>query len=491
MHKKFLTAFCVVAFLGMLGTLVYFITEEMSVSGVELLGKVGGGNNGGGNGGGGGNGNNGGGNGGGGGNGNNGGGNGGGNGGNNGGGNGGGTGGGDGGSSGGDTGGSEGDTGSGGDDGGGRASIRSRGIAQHAAVMHMLLKRFGLHTNAGYLYTYHHENIHPAAFASQKEEAAWGKKVHEVSCRMYTYLKRQRDIRPNLKNGYIDWITGQVAQAIGEDPDEVRAALLGYPHSHAHTSAALKNLGEAGCAAQGSQSAIKNEDFAEQHALHEHVEDGLRFTILDQSTDAEIAFRIMSGAVVFTDYGISHTKEMHLLIVRDDLRQFLHVHPERDTDGTWHIPYSTLSGGTYWLFADFVDANMEHYTVRFIRTYAGEPGETGIVRDTRTKKNVGKYTVQLEEKPYSNGTLFTYHIADVDGNAPYLETYLGALGHSIVISPKGDFIHTPPSPTGDYLTFHITDPADDFYRIFTQFQVQEEVLTVEFDWTPETSHIHP
>ena len=363
--------------------------------------------------------------------------------------------------------------------------------------MHTLFKRYGLHTNAGYSYTYHHENIHPAAFASPKEEAVWKEKVHNVVCRMYTYLEHQREIHPTMKSGYIDWLADQVAQAIGEDPIEVKAALLGYPHKHTHASAALKNLGAAGCAAKGKQSAIKNEDFAEQHALHgELVEDSSQFIILDQSTDAEISFKILDGEATFTDYGISHTKEMHLLIVRDDLRHFAHLHPERDADGTWRVPYVAPFGGTYWLFADFVDTDMQHHTVRFNRTYTGDPDDTGILRDMRKKKSVGKYIATLEEAPYSNGTLFTYHIEDAEGKAPSLETYLGTLGHSIVISTKGGFIHTHPSPASDHLTFHVSDPVDDFYRIFTQFQVDGQIFTVEFDWLsgrksrPSEEHHH-
>lgn len=482
------------AFLGMLGALAYFTAEEIASSGPQLLGKAGG-NTGGGNGGGGGNGNNGGGNGGGGGNGNNGGGNGGdnggGNNGNNGGGNGGGTGGGDGGSNGGDTGsgdgGSTGGVGSdgSGEGGGGHTSIRSRGIAQHAAAMHVLLKRYGLHTNAGYSYTYHHEKIRPDAFASPKEEVEWRERLHEVSCRMYAYLKRQRENHPNMKNGYVDWIAEQLAEATGEDLNELKAALLGYPHSHEHTSALLQSLGEAGCAAGGSQYAIHNEEFAEEHALHDHpMEDTAHFTAVDASTDAEIAFRILDGAATFNDYGVSHTKEMHLLVVRDDLRHFVHLHPERDEEGTWRVPYSAAFGGTYWLLADFVDADLKHYTVRFSRNYAGDPEPTGFVRDLRTVKTVGKYMIALEAVPFSRGTLFTYHIDDLEGKAPHFEPYLGALGHSILFSAKGDFIHTHPSPASDHITFHVTDPVDDYYRMFTQFQVDGQLHLAEFDWVP-------
>ena len=100
------------------------------------------------------------------------------------------------------------------------------------------------------------------------------------------------------------------------------------------------------------------------------------------------------------------------------------------------------------------------------------------------RKQVGDYVLILEEIPYSDGVLFTYHINDVQGHAPFIEPYLGAMGHGILISPEGDFIHTHPSPVGDHLTFHLPTTLTGIYRIYTQFQVEGKVLTVEFDWRP-------
>ena len=61
-------------------------------------------------------------------------------------------------------------------------------------------------------------------------------------------------------------------------------------------------------------------------------------TVQDQGTDNEVAFSVQEGANVFSAYGVSHTKEMHLIVVRNDLQHFQHIHPERDAAGVWRIP---------------------------------------------------------------------------------------------------------------------------------------------------------
>jgi hypothetical protein len=300
-------------------------------------------------------------------------------------------------------------------------------------------------------------------------------------------LQRLRELHPTLKPDYVDWITGQVADALQEDRDEVKAALLGYPHNHAHVSPVLAGITKAGCAATGTVAAIRNERFAEQHGMHGDQASVAPFTIQDVSTPTNVAFRILDGGSVLHTYGLSHTKEMHLIIVREDLRHFAHLHPERDAEGTWRVPYVPPAGGTYWLYADFVTASMDHHTIRFEKTYSGDAGAEGVVRDARTQKPVKDITVRLQEIAYSGGTLFTFYIEDERGKALFIEPYLGAMGHSILISPEGDFIHTHPSPASDHITFHVADPRGTFYRIFTQFKVHGHVRTVEFDWEPRQS----
>ena len=51
-----------------------------------------------------------------------------------------------------------------------------------------------------------------------------------------------------------------------------------------------------------------------------------RFTVTGPDGDPE------------TDYVRTHTKELHLIVVRRDLSAFQHVHPVRAADGSWSVP---------------------------------------------------------------------------------------------------------------------------------------------------------
>ena len=205
-------------------------------------------------------------------------------------------------------------------------------------------------------------------------------------------------------------------------------------------------------------------------------------TIDDRSTNEEIAIRILEGKKTFLNFGISHTKELHLIIVRDDLRHFSHLHPERDFTGTWRVPYFPLAGGTYWIFLDFVDQKGANYVIRFGRTYLLERGTEGIVKDKRMTKDVDGFRIAMKPSIDHNEATFAYTITDQEGKPVELEEYLGAQGHSILLSPTGDLIHTHTEEQEGDPIFRTRLPDGNFYRIFTQFQVQGKVITVNFDW---------
>src|SRR5262249_35300089 len=67
-----------------------------------------------------------------------------------------------------------------------------------------------------------------------------------------------------------------------------------------------------------------------------------------------LSFRITGADGPLTEFETSHEKQLHLIVVRSDGAQFRHVHPAMSADGTWSIPWTWPTGGSYRVFADFV-----------------------------------------------------------------------------------------------------------------------------------------
>lgn len=223
------------------------------------------------------------------------------------------------------------------------------------------------------------------------------------------------------------------------------------------------------------------------HAMPHVAAKGSRaLTVVRDQTDSpsDFAFVIREGDDVFAQYGISHTKQMHLIAVRDDLRYFQHLHPERDAQGIWHTDFTPAAGGNYWFFADFVDTDNGGYTLPFAGNFPGDYGERGIAKNPERTKIVDGYEVTMMPSVMGNTASFSYTVKGPDGKPAVLESYLGAKGHSVLISPSQDFIHTHPMDESNAPVFMTAKPSDDFYRVFTQFQIRGKVVTASFDWQP-------
>lgn len=206
----------------------------------------------------------------------------------------------------------------------------------------------------------------------------------------------------------------------------------------------------------------------------------------DRSSGKEIAFSVLQGGKVITDFGVSHTKEMHLVVARDDLKYFYHLHPAMDEQGVWHVDFVPNASGRYWLYADFVDVENRPYTLRFSKDVPGAVTNHGFVRDERHQKSYQGTNVTFESVEVEGGTELRFALTDTEGNPVVLEEYLGAKGHSVLLSSvNGAYVHSHPSPvetTRGGATFFVPLERDPAYRIFTQFQIEGRVITTVFDW---------
>src|SRR5580765_5684318 len=65
---------------------------------------------------------------------------------------------------------------------------------------------------------------------------------------------------------------------------------------------------------------------------------------------------------VTTQFEQSHTKELHLIVVREDLSGFQHFHPTRGADGVWTATV-TVTAGRWRVYADSVPAALKSQIV--------------------------------------------------------------------------------------------------------------------------------
>lgn len=288
-------------------------------------------------------------------------------------------------------------------------------------------------------------------------------------------------------------------------------AELGYPGPNRAVTAVLAIaalvvlaavVGSArSCAAGGHQThsgappstTVADEGLSEIH-------DGYRFELLTEPAvrgpAVPVAFRILgSDNRPLTEYNVGHTKLLHFYVLRDDMSQYQHVHPELTGD-TWRTTISVPDGGQYRLYAEFLPrgrANPLHPVV--LGAPFTVPGDTSFVPlpAPTAAVTVGGLTVSrsdgVADVPVEKVNTLGFRITDSAG-APVdrLDSYLGAYAHmSAFNSISMGLLHQHPLGQvidgitgGPELTFSAQFAKRGEHRLFLELSVDGQVRRAEF-----------
>jgi hypothetical protein len=182
-------------------------------------------------------------------------------------------------------------------------------------------------------------------------------------------------------------------------------------------------------------------------------------------------------------FDIIHDKLMHLIIVnREDLSHFAHIHPKLDKEtGIFHIAHTFSRAGKYKMWIDVKPRGEIQVLTAFPFNVEGQPvhipAATAVPDTTSTKKVViadgQSYQVTLDFQPKPpiarSSVKMTFEIKDAN-NKPIsnLEPLMAAGGHCVIIDTDShDFLHVHPAK-------EVGGGDDDVaHRVLTRLQTGE------------------
>ena len=193
-----------------------------------------------------------------------------------------------------------------------------------------------------------------------------------------------------------------------------------------------------------------------------------------------------------TAYETTHTKELHLVVVRRDGSSFQHLHPTRDDEGRWAVPLTLPAPGPYKVFADFQPVGRDRPLVLAADlTAPGAYVPAPRPADGR-RAVVDGYEVALHGD-LAAGTTSRLTTTVTRGGRPVtdLDPYLGAYGHLVALR-DGDlaYLHVHPQETpgaGPDVVFDAEVPTAAPYRLYLDFSVGGVVRTAAFAVTAAAS----
>ncbi len=228
---------------------------------------------------------------------------------------------------------------------------------------------------------------------------------------------------------------------------------------------------------------------------------------------ATLVFKVKnSSGETVRDLAIVHEKPMHLLVVSDDLSEFFHIHPDQQADGSYRVAHTFPNGGRYKLYADFTPPGGAQVVDHFDLQVSGTPRpRVTHAPDRAMTQTVDGLRVRMSpSRELRAGQELMLDFATFDARtgrpATDLQNYLGELAHFVIISEDmTDFLHAHPMARGaeghgghgdsnaaphahgnamqrgtSEVSAHTTFPRAGLYKVWAQFQRNNQVITVPF-----------
>jgi P-type Cu+ transporter len=202
------------------------------------------------------------------------------------------------------------------------------------------------------------------------------------------------------------------------------------------------------------------------------------------------------------DVGLSHEAWIHLVVMRDDLTGFQHIHPQpTGTPGEFALDVVFPTAGRYALNSEFKRRGaLRDIAFRRVVAVEGVAPARADLREDRSAKVVGGVRVELHGDAHvgeMSELEFVFSNAATGAPVRDLQPYLAAAGHVIVASEHlytiqhghgeakdaagNEIWPRPGTKFGPEIGFHHRFAAPGLYRLWGQFQTADgQVLTVEF-----------
>ncbi len=223
-----------------------------------------------------------------------------------------------------------------------------------------------------------------------------------------------------------------------------------------------------------------------------------------QSVDIRFNIKDEQGNIL-KDFQTTHTKLLHFIVVRKDLQQFQHIHPDfNQQSGEFSVNATFPTDGPYRIFADFAPVGVQmgpngmplmvtlnrDAAVGDVSKYKAVP----VVVDKDVQKITDNYFINYDfsgELKAQSDITYSLQI-EKDAEEVKLEPYLGAMGHSVILKEGTlDYIHTHANEmdmsgmqgmqmSHAGVDFTTSFPEPGIYKIFTQFQVKGKVITSDY-----------
>lgn len=176
------------------------------------------------------------------------------------------------------------------------------------------------------------------------------------------------------------------------------------------------------------------------------------------------------------ELAIAHEKDMHIIIVSEDLKEYHHVHSEAKGKGVY-VVRQELKSDQYIVFLDIKPIEKSYFVSPIpLRIEKTETKEASIDADADNKtKIVNRKKVTLEPVNAKVGEESSL-VFNLHGENP--KTYLGALGHVVAVDEHAKhYVHIHPNNDNETIfDAHFSEAGT--YKLWAEFNFEDAGVLV-------------
>lgn len=200
------------------------------------------------------------------------------------------------------------------------------------------------------------------------------------------------------------------------------------------------------------------------------------------------------STVALRSYEVDMTKLLHMIVVSDDFRTFLHVHPVLQQNGHFLLDLTVPQADRYYVYTDTTPNGIGKQVFRFPLDLGGKRTARRDLSERSTTSQAGPYTVKLSTNTVSatGESRILVHIFEHGKPASDLHPYLGALAHAVFLNAKDlSYVHAHPMPLGRAREMQTGASAPDMmlhvelrepgtYKLWLQFRGGSQLYVAPF-----------
>ena len=195
------------------------------------------------------------------------------------------------------------------------------------------------------------------------------------------------------------------------------------------------------------------------------------------------------------ELAITHTKQMHVMVVDPSLQDYHHVHPKADgLNGQYTFEFTPNRAGRYQVFTEIVPLRTRRQIIATgAIEVAGDASPMEFDHQTQGVVDGIRFDISGVPERLKTGVDYRFEltVSAADGGAVELEDVMGAKGHMVAFDAAGKgFAHMHPIDSvvsarslereaGLAFLFNVPNPG--WYRVFAQIQVAGRGVFGHFD----------